>query len=84
MAKVLEAAIDSAELTLRIAEACIAIKRPPETSARDALAQLRAAQPDIIAGFDRAALRVVEYFVECINESGNYYAEMNQSPAENK
>jgi len=76
MAKVLEAAIDSAELTLRIAEACIAIKRPPGKSAKDCLAQLHAAQPDIMAGFNRAALRAAEYFVECINKSGNY-AEMN-------
>ena len=76
MPKVLETEIDSAELTLRIAEACIAIRRPPGLPAKDALAQLRASQPDMIAGFDRAALRAAEYFVECINKSGNY-AEMD-------
>lgn len=74
--KVLEAAIDSAELTLRIAEACIAIRRPPGLSAREALDQLVQAQPEIMAGFNRAAIRAAEYFVECINKSGNY-AEMN-------
>lgn len=76
MAKVLEAAIDPAELTLRIAEACIAIRRPPNISAKEALAQLAAAQPEIMAGFNRAAIRAAEYFVECINESGSY-AEMS-------
>lgn len=76
MAKVMEAAIDPAELTLRIAEACLAMKRPPGMEAMDALAQLRGSQPEIIGGFDRAALRAMEYFVECINKSGNY-AEMN-------
>jgi hypothetical protein len=74
--KMLTAAIDPAELTLRIAEACIAMRRPPNLSAKDALAQLRAREPDIIAGFDRAAVRVCDYFVECINESGNW-AEMS-------
>ena len=76
MSKVLEAPIDAAELTLRIAEACIAIRRPPGIEPKVALAQLRASQPEIIAGFDRAAVRAMEYFVECINKSGSY-AEMS-------
>ena len=76
MAKVLEAAIDPAELTLRIAEACIAIKRPVGKPAKECLDELHAAQPEIMAGFNRAAIRVAEYFVECINKSGNF-AEMN-------
>lgn len=76
MTKVFETEIDSAELTLRIAEACLGMKRPPGMSAKAALAQLRAAQPDIIAGFDRAAIRSAEYFIECINKSG-HFAEMN-------
>lgn len=76
MAKVLEAAIDSVELTLRIAEACLGMRRPPGTTAQDALAQLRAREPEHVAGFDRAAMRAAEYFVECINKSGNF-AEMN-------
>jgi hypothetical protein len=76
MAKLFEAKIDSAELTLRIAEACLGMRRPPGMSARDALAQLRASEPEHIAGFDRAALRAVEYFTECFNKSG-HFAEMN-------
>ncbi len=72
----LEAEIDRDELTLRIAEACLGMKRPPGTSAKDALAQLRAAEPEHVAGFDRAAFRAAEYFVECINTSG-HFAEMN-------
>jgi hypothetical protein len=74
--KIFEAEINTAELTLRIAEACLGMKRPPGTAAAEALGQLRAAQPDIIAGFDRAALRASEYFVECFNKSG-HFAEMN-------
>jgi hypothetical protein len=76
MAKVFETVIDSAELTLRIAEACLGMKRPPGMSAMDALAQLRTAEPDHVAGFDRAALRASEYLVECFNKSG-HFAEMN-------
>ena len=76
MPKMLETAIDRAELTLRIAESCIGIIRPPGKPAKDCLADLRASQPDIISGFDRAAVRAMEYFVECINKSGSY-AEMN-------
>lgn len=76
MARTLAAEIDPAELTLRIAEACIGIKRPPNKSAKEALAELHAAEPEIIGGFNRAAIRAAEYFVECINETGNY-AEMN-------
>lgn len=74
--KLFETEIDSAELTLRIAEACLGMKRPPGMAAQDALAQLRAAEPKHIAGFDRAAMRAAEYFVECINKSG-HFAEMN-------
>lgn len=74
--KLLEAEIDSAELTLRIAEACLGMKRPPGTPAKEALAQLRSREPDIIASFDKAAMRAAEYFVECINKSG-HFAEMN-------
>ena len=76
MKKMFETEIDSAELTLRIAEACLAMKRPPGMDAKEALAQLRSAQPDIIASFDKAALRAAEYFVECFNKSG-HFAEMN-------
>ena len=71
-----ESEIDLAELTLRIAEACIAIKRPAGKPARECLAELYAAQPEIMGGFNRAAIRAAEYFVECINKSGNF-AEMN-------
>ena len=60
MPKLFEAEIDSAELTLRIAEACLGMKRPPGMAAKEALAQLRAAEPDHIAGFDRAALLRLE------------------------
>ncbi len=76
MKKLFETEIDSAELTLRIAEACLGMRRPPGLSAEDALAQLRAAEPEHVAGFDRAALRAAEYFTECINKSG-HFAEMN-------
>jgi hypothetical protein len=76
MAKLMEAAIDSAELALRIAEACLRMKRPPGATARESLDQLRTAEPEFIAGFDRAAIRAMEYFVECINKSGSY-AEMS-------
>jgi len=76
MKKVLAAEIETAELTLRIAESCLGMKRPPGMSAEDALAQLRAAEPEHIAGFDRAAFRAAEYFIECINKSG-HFAEMN-------
>lgn len=54
----------------------IGIRRPPHLTAQAALAQLRQSQPDIISGFDRAAIAAAEYFVECINKSGSY-AEMN-------
>ena len=74
--KMLMAEIDSAELTLRIAEACLGMLRPPGIDARDALAQLRSREPHIIAGFDKAAKRAADYFVECINKSGNW-AETN-------
>jgi len=74
--KMFETEIDSAELTLRIAEACIGIKRPPGMSAREGLSQLRASEPEYISGFERAALRAAEYFVECINKSG-HFADMN-------
>lgn len=74
--KLFETEIDSAELTLRIAEACLGMKRPPGMPAKEALAQLRSGQPNIVSGFDRAAIRAAEYFVECINKSG-HFAEMN-------
>jgi hypothetical protein len=74
--KLLMAKVDSAELTLRIAEACLGMRRPPGMTAEDALAQLRAAEPEHVGGFDRAAMRAAEYFIECINESG-HFAEMN-------
>lgn len=74
--KLFETAIDSAELTLRIAEACLGMTRPPGMPAKDALDQLRGSQPHIVAGFDKAAIRAAEYFVECINTSG-HFAEMN-------
>ncbi len=74
--KLFEAEIDNVELTLRIAEACLGMKRPPGMSAKEALGQLRSAQPEHVGGFDRAAMRAAEYFVECINKSG-HYAEMN-------
>jgi hypothetical protein len=76
MKKVLAAEIETAELTLRIAEACLGMKRPPGMSADDALGQLRSAQPEHVGGFDRAAMRAAEYFIECINKSG-HFAEMN-------
>lgn len=76
MPKLFETEIDSTELTLRIAESCLGMRRPPGMSAKDALAQLRAAEPDHVAGFDRAAQRAAEYFVECFNKSG-HFAEMN-------
>lgn len=70
------AEIDLQELTLRIAEACLGLKRPPELSAKDALDQLRSSNPDIVAGFDKAAVRAAEYLTECINASG-HFAELN-------
>jgi len=60
--KLFETEIDSAELTLRIAESCLGMRRPPMMSAKEALAQLRAVEPEHIAGFDRAAMRAAEYF----------------------
>jgi hypothetical protein len=74
--KVLAAEIDPAELTLRIAEACCGMRRPPGMEPKEALAQLRQSQPDIVAGFDKAAALAVAYFVECINATGNF-AEMS-------
>ena len=76
MAKVLEAAIDPIELSLRIAEVCCGMKRPPGSTAAEAFEQLRSSQPDMAASFNRAAIVAAEYFVECINKSGNF-AEMN-------
>lgn len=76
MKKILAAEVETAELTLRIAEACLGMKRPSGMSAKDALAQLRSAEPEHVGGFDRAAMRAAEYFIECINKSG-HFAEMN-------
>lgn len=76
MAKVLEAAIDPIELSVRIAEACLGMRRPPKMSAVEAFEEFKSRDPDMAAGFNRAAVRAAEYFVECINKSGSF-AEMN-------
>ncbi len=74
--RILEVELDTAELTLRIAETCLGMKRPPNASAAEALALLRASLSQITSGFDRAANRVAAYFVACINRSGDW-AEIN-------
>jgi hypothetical protein len=76
MAKMFETEIDRIELTLRIAEACLGMKRPAGMSATEALEQLRGVKPDIVAGFEKAAINAAEYLVECFNKSG-HFAEMN-------
>lgn len=68
------AEIDETELTLRLAEIAIGLKRPPGMSAADALRQLRqhaetSGQPEaaqVYESFARMARTACLYFGECI------------------
>lgn len=60
------AEIDSAELTLRIAEAACDFRRPPGRDAATCLAELRASDPETTASFDRIAKAAAAYLAECI------------------
>jgi hypothetical protein len=64
---VLAVEIPRHELACRIAEASIGLKRPPGVTAIEALAQLRAVEPDTVASFYRVADRAVLFFHECVN-----------------
>lgn len=55
------------ELACRIAEKCVGMKRPAGTSATEALAQLEAEFPDIVAAWRASADAAVLYFYECVN-----------------
>lgn len=63
----LVAEIDADELSCRIAEACIGVKRPKGTSARQALASF---DEETRTGFFKAAEIAVEYITSCINAAG--------------
>ncbi|MFY9291641.1 MAG: hypothetical protein WAP03_13220 [Methylorubrum rhodinum] len=65
------AEIDGVELACRIAEAACGIRRPPGKSAQQALHDMERllkslGQPDVVAGFHRAARVAAEYFAECV------------------
>lgn len=66
------AEIDEAELTVRIAEIAIGLKRPPGKSAAECLAELEersAADPvmkPVVASFGQMARAAVLYFGECV------------------
>lgn len=60
------AEINATELTLRIAEIAIGLKRPPGRDAAQCLADLRSEQPQLCATFDRMAQAAAEYVTECI------------------
>lgn len=55
------------ELTARIAERCLGMRRPVGKTAAEALAQLEGVNPDIVAGFRAAADAAVIFFHECVN-----------------
>ena len=59
--------IDVDELTVRIGEACMSNKRPPNMTAQEALADLRRIDPQVASDFERAALAAVNFIAECCN-----------------
>lgn len=65
------AEIDAAELTIRLLEIGISMKRPRGQTAEQVLAQVRrwttddALKASIIADFERMSLAAIEYFGEC-------------------
>lgn len=59
--------IDTLELTVRIAEACMGNKRPINTTAEEAFAQLQEMDRETAAGFSRAAFVSATYIAECCN-----------------
>ena len=60
--------IDSSELALRIAEACLDMRRPQDVSSKDALEQMRMIAPGHVDGFIRAAAKAAEYITECFTD----------------
>ncbi|AYO83616.1 hypothetical protein [Methylobacterium brachiatum] len=62
------AEINATELTLRLAEIAIGLKRPPGRDAADCLADLRAEQPQLCATFDRMAEAAAQYVTDCISK----------------
>ncbi|GEM_PF-4501361 len=74
MMKVIDAPIDMEELAVRIAEACLGLKRPAGVSAATVLRGFESDIPggqDMVAGFRRAALAAVNYVAERITAGGN-------------
>lgn len=59
--------IDTDELAVRIAEACMGVSRPAGSTAADALSQMGRVAPEIVPGFHRAAKAVTLYIAECVN-----------------
>lgn len=59
--------IDSEEISVRIAEACLSNRRPVGTTAHEAMQQLEAIDAESARGFRRAALAAAEYIAECCN-----------------
>lgn len=55
------------ELALRIAEACIGVKRKPGYTPEALLTEMRQQYPDEVAGFYRAAWASAKYLEESIN-----------------
>lgn len=74
MMKVIEAPINMEELAVRIAEACLGVRRPAGVSAATALQGMESDIPGgqgMVAGFRRAALAAANYVAECITAGGN-------------
>lgn len=59
--------INCDELAVRIGEACMGNKRPNGMTAREAFDDLRRFEPNVAAGFMRAARAAAEYVAECCN-----------------
>lgn len=55
------------EMALRIAEACLGVKRKPGFSPEYLLSEMRDQYPHEVAGFYRAALAAAKYLEESIN-----------------
>jgi hypothetical protein len=59
--------IDTLELAVRIAEACIGNQRPANATAEEAFAQLQEMDSETAFTFSRAALASAAYLAECCN-----------------
>ena len=64
---VLAVEISADELACRIAEQAIGLRRPIGVSAKAALAQLHATEPNTVDSFYRMAEAAVRYMRECVN-----------------